>query len=364
MITNNKKILIAAGGTGGHIFPAYSLLKHFKEKNFDVKIITDKRGHRFLKYYQDADVKIVLSGTIIKNKLFKSIFSLIKIKICFFNVLIHMLFNRPKLVFGMGGYLSFPICLAAKVLGIPFIIYESNLHIGRANKYLLPFAKKMFVSYSELEGINLKHKSKIIQIGNIIRKEIINYTHKNYVNNDKLNILILGGSQAAKIFAETLPAIFVQCLQNGIKLEIYQQCLPSQNEKLEQFYNSNNIKFELFNFSRDILKKFEKINLVITRSGASIIAELLNCKIPFISIPLKTSADNHQYKNAKYFEKKGYNILIEEEDINTKLFTLIKSIHEDRSLINRIIKKQNEYSDKLVFEKIDQKTKEIIDAKN
>ena len=364
-MNSNNKILIAAGGTGGHIFPAYSLMRHFKEKKFDVKIITDKRGYRFLKHYQDADLKIVLSGTIIKKKPFKSIFSLIKMTICFFNVLAYMLLNRPKLVFGMGGYLSFPICLAAKVLRIPFIIYESNLLIGKANKYLLPFAKKMFVSYSELEGVDLKYKSKIIQIGNIIRKEILNYNNKNYTNNEnKLNILILGGSQAAKIFAEILPSIFVSCSKNGISLEIYQQCLPDQNKKLEQLYNLNKIKFELFNFSNDILKIFEKINLVITRSGASITGELLNCKIPFISIPLRTSADEHQFKNAKYFEEKGYNFLIEEKDINTKLFTLIKSIHEDKSLIKQIVEKQKKHSDKLVFEKIDQKIKEIFYAKN
>ena len=103
----------------------------------------------------------------------------------------------------MGGYSSFPICIAAVILKIKFIIYENNLIIGKANKHLLNFAEKIFVSYNDLEGIAEKNKKKIIVVGNIIREEIINYN----LNNDPkskgntLNILVLGGSQGAKVFA-------------------------------------------------------------------------------------------------------------------------------------------------------------------
>ena len=125
--------------------------------------------------------------------------------------LLFLLNNRPSIIFGMGGYSSFPICIAASILRIKFIIYENNLIIGKANKYLLPFAKKILVSYEELEGIPEKYKNKVIQIGNIVREEIIKTDQSIKTNKlDILKILILGGSQAAKVFAEKLPQIFEQ----------------------------------------------------------------------------------------------------------------------------------------------------------
>jgi UDP-N-acetylglucosamine--N-acetylmuramyl-(pentapeptide) pyrophosphoryl-undecaprenol N-acetylglucosamine transferase len=266
----------------------------------------------------------------------------------------------------MGGYSSFSFCLAAKILNIPFIIYENNLYIGKANKYLLPFAKKLFVSNNDLEGVTDKYKNKICEIGNIIRKEILNFEKKtdNKKKDGEIKILILGGSQAAKIFAEKLPDIFKKCNDAKIPLKIYQQCLPEQNEFLTAFYKDINIEFEIFNFSNDILRYFSKINLAITRSGSSMLAELLNSKIPFISVPLPTSADNHQLKNAIYYEKNQYSYLIEEKDLNNKLFKLIKMIYENESLLDQIISKQKEYSDKSVYENIDKEINKLLNEQD
>ena len=266
----------------------------------------------------------------------------------------------------MGGYSSFPICVAAKILRIPFIIYENNLHIGKANRYLLPYAEKIFVSYKELEGISEKHHKKVYKIGNIIRKEILNYQFKFDSNqkDEKLKILILGGSQAAKVFAQKLPEIFKECVESNIPLKIYQQCLPEQNKNLSSFYENLNINFEVFNFSNNILEFFSKANLAITRSGSSMLAELINSKIPFISVPLPSSADNHQLKNANYYEKKGYSYLVEEKDLDTKLFRLIKKINEDRSLLREIVIKQRQHSDKSVYENIDIQINKIINERH
>ena len=109
----------------------------------------------------------------------------------------------------MGGYSSFPVCIAASILRIKFIIYENNLIIGKANRYLLPFANKIFVSYKELEGIADKYKNKVFEIGNIIREEIINSNINSDQSSrfDNLNILVLGGSQGAKVFADDMPQI-------------------------------------------------------------------------------------------------------------------------------------------------------------
>ncbi len=362
-----EKIIIATGGTGGHIFPAYSLAKHFIDsKKINVQIISDKRGLKYLKEYNDLKIIEINSSTIFKKNIFYVLFSILIIFYSIFKSLVFLLMNRPNLVFGMGGYSSFPVCIAATILKIPFIIYENNLYTGRANRYLLPFAKKIFVSNKELEGISKKYRKKVYEVGNIIRKEFLNFQFKSMSNqNDRrLNILILGGSQAAKIFAEKLTEIFKRCSDAKISLKIYQQCLPEQNNFLTTFYKDLNIEFEIFNFSSNILDYFSKINLAITRSGSSMLAELINARIPFISVPLPSSAEDHQLKNAIYYEKKGYSYLIEEKDLQVKLFELIKKISEDPSLLQEIIKKQRQYSDKAVYKNIDQQINKLINEEH
>ena len=362
MIKKINNIIIATGGTGGHILPAYSLAKHFKEKEISVKIVSDKRGLKYFPSGHDLKITQIPSATIYKKNIFQLFFSITIMFHALIRAFIFILNNKPDLVFGVGGYSSFPICIAAKILKVPFIIYENNLYIGRANRYLLPYAKKIFVSFKELEGISKKYQKKVCQIGNIIRKEILNFQQKsdNDINDKKIKILILGGSQAAKVFAERLPQIFKECYNNKISLKIYQQCLPEQNEFLTSFYKESNIDFEVFNFSDDIQDYFSKINLAITRSGASVLAELINAKIPFITVPLPTSADNHQLKNAIFYEKNQYSYLIEEKYLSKKLFKLIKKIDEDRALLSQITNKQKQYSDKSVYENIDKQIKKII----
>ena len=366
MNNKHRKIVIATGGTGGHVLPAYNLAKHFFDNKINVELTCDKRGLKYLKNYKNIKVNLIPSSTIFKNNIFKSIFSTIIILYSVFRSFLFLLFNRPDLVFGMGGYSSFSICIAAKALNIPFIIYENNLYIGKANKYLLPYAKNIFVSHKELEGISLRYRKKIFEIGNIIQKEIINFQDQtnSSCDNQKLKILILGGSQAAKVFAEKLPKIFDQCVNNNINLKIFQQCLPEQNEYLISFYKDLKINFEIFNFSNNIISYYSKINLAITRSGSSVLAELINAKIPFISVPLPTSVDDHQLKNAIYYRKKGYSYLVNEKNLDKELFNLIKKIDRDKSLLKMIKSKQREFSDKNVYENIDNQMSRIFNEKN
>ena len=366
MKNNLKKIIIATGGTGGHVFPAYNLAKHFINSNqADVEIISDSRGLKYLKNYNDIKFIKIVSSTIFKKNIFKKALSMFIIFYSIFKSLIVLFIKKPIIVFGMGGYSSFPVCVAATILRKPFILYENNLHIGKANKYLLPFAKKIFVSNKELEGISDKYRKKVFQIGNIINKEIINFQNNLSQNYDdkKLRILILGGSQAAKVFGEKLTEIFKELNKEKISFKIYQQCLPMQNEFLNSLYEQLNIDYEIFNFSNNILHYFTKSNLAITRSGSSMLAELVNAKIPFISVPLPSAAEDHQLKNAVYYEKKGYGFLIEEKNLDKKLLQLIKKINQDKSLLRQMIDKQKEYSDKLVYENIDKQIAKIINEK-
>ena len=364
----NKKIkaYIAVGGTGGHVFPGYHLAKHLINQNYDVELIIDKRGQKYLEKSSGIKMVILPSSPITNKNFFKIFISSILI---FFSILrstIFLLFNRPSLIIGMGGYASFPMCVAASILKIKFFIYENNLVIGKANKYLLPLADKIFVANKELEGIPKKYSYKIIEIGNIIKKEILNSSDTNVdsKNYKKINILVIGGSQAAKIFAEKLPNIFKTCSSRGVPLKIFQHCLPKQNYELKIFYEKNNIEFETFNFTNQLEQYFSRVNLAITRSGSSILAELTNAKIPIISVPLPSSADNHQLKNANFYQSKGLAFLIEEKDLNSKLSDLILNIYENKDILKKIIDDQRQHSDKNVYNNINQLLKKIFNEKN
>lgn len=361
-----KKILIATGGTGGHIFPAYSLANYFLNKNFNVKLTIDKRGLKYLKGYKNLKFVIIPSSPLSQKNFFSFLLSIFFIVVSTIKSFIFLLFERPSIVIGMGGYSSFPTCIAASILRIRFVIYENNLIIGKANKYLLPFTKKIFVSYKDIEGIKNKYINKVVVLGNIIRQEIIDSVLIRNSNSEfnNIKILVLGGSQAAKIFAEKLPQIFEKLKNSGLKIKIYQQCHQEQTDKLSQFYKRAEIDYETFNFTDKILDYYLRVNLVITRSGASVLGELINIKLPFISIPLPSSADNHQYKNAKFYQKKGLGYLIEEKDIENKLFELIKLIFIDKSALKNIISKQNQYSDKKIFSNLNIQINKIIHEKS
>ena len=361
-----KKIIIASGGTGGHIFPAYSLANYLTKSNYNVILTLDNRGFKYLADYKNLKLVKIPSSPLRKKNIFNFLFSIIKIIFSIFKSLAFLIFNRPRIIFGMGGYSSFPICIAAKILKIDFIIYENNMMIGKANKYLLPFAKKIFVSYKELEGIPSKYSDKVHQIGNIVREEMINKKFDNFEKEviNKIHILVLGGSQGAKVFGEKLPQIFEKLKKSKIPIKIFQQCPIDQNDYLTKFYKDVKIDCEIFNFSSQIIDYYHKANLVITRAGASVLGELININKLFISIPLPSSADNHQLKNAEYYASKGFGFLIEEKDVNYKLFDLIKSIYVDNSLIKKILASQRQYSDKNTFKNIESHLERIVNEKN
>jgi len=360
-----KKILIATGGTGGHVFPAYSLAQYLSNKNFYVQLTTDKRGANYLKEHKNLNLIELPSSPLVKKNLFELILSFFTIFFSILRAFIFLLFNRPSVVFGMGGYSSFPICIAASILRIKFVIYENNLIIGKANKYLLPMTEKMFVSYKELDGIPKKYSDKVFEIGNLIREEIINAKIIDQEERfDKIKILVLGGSQAAKTFANVLPEIFEKIKKSDIPLKVYQQCQVKQNDQLAQFYKKNGIEYEIFTFTSKIINYYLKSNLVITRAGASVLGELINIKIPFIAIPLPSSADNHQYKNAEFYAKKGYGYLLEEKNIKNDLYHLIKSIFKDKKSLNNVLLNQRQYSDKEIFKNLASQIEKILNEKN
>ena len=365
MKIQNNKILIGTGGTGGHVFPSLSLAGYLSKK-YNIEIITDKRGLKYLDNFDQSKVKIINSGTIYRKNIFKVVIGIIMILNSFFLSLIFMIRSRPSLVIGMGGYSSFPICLASYCLRIPIIIYENNLIIGRANKFLIPLANKILVSTKSIQGIKKKYIGKVFHSGYILREHIykIKKEKKNISIKKDISILIMGGSQSAKIFGEILPNILIKCFQNDFNIKIFQQCLDYQIPKLTKIYNECSIQFELFSFSHDISKYYKLADLAITRSGASSLSELINLRIPFIAIPLPSAADNHQFLNASYFEKKGYGFLLKEKFVADKLFEILISFKKNENKLATIREKMEDHSDEEALIKSEKLINKILYEQN
>ena len=346
-----KKIIFTSGGTGGHIFPAINLMKHMANKGYEVLIVTDVRGKKFTDNYSEFKSYILKierpTNNIITRKLlyYFSIFS------STINSIQILKKEKPDLIFGFGGYASFPISVLSKLFNIPLVIYENNMILGRANKYLSLFSKKILVANNITNLFSKKHKKKIYKVGNILNKKIINYLGVEKKNEDFFSILVLGGSQGAKIFGEIIPPVIKMIKDKGHKIKINQQTLYDQRSKIEDFYIKNNIKNNIFDFNSDILKLITSSNLAITRCGASTTAELTHTLTPFIAVPLKNSVANHQYLNAEYYEKNNCCWILEQNNFNTQnLLNLILNIIENKSKLESAskamqkIRNQNVYS--------------------
>ena len=358
----SKKIIFSAGGTGGHIFPATNLMKHFSEKGYEVVLVTDKRGNNFINKYSKFKSYELRAGTPTnKNFLFK-ILSLIMIFYSLLKSIIILKKENADLIIGFGGYVSFPSCFVSKFFNLPLVIYEPNMVVGRTNKYLLSFAKKIFLAKTIKINFPKKYQNKVYIVGSIINKNIIN--HSNFKKNkDKENfsILVLGGSQGAEIFGKIIPPVINMIKDKGYRIEVNQQCTKSQKNSLVDYYYKNNIKSYVFEFDKNILNLILSSDIAITRCGASTTAELAYTLTPFIAVPLPNSVDNHQYLNAKFYEDKGCCWLLDQNNFNREnLFNLVIETIKDKKKLEskRENMKKNYIGD--VYNIIETQIKEII----
>lgn len=333
---NNKQekstILIAAGGTGGHVFPSLSVINEIQYHNFI--IITDQRSKDYFTNFlkkKNINIKIFThkisspSNKFIINKikpLFQIIVSIIKSIFLIINY-------KPNVVIGFGGYPSVAPVLAAKIFNIPSIVHEQNSIIGRANKLLCKISNVLALSF--LDTKNTKNISKSMFTGNPVRKEFYDIGKVKYQLPKKLmkiNILVYGGSLGASFFSQYLTSI-ICALPKEIKnnLKISQQVRKEHMNSVSQVYKSHNIDYEISTFFDDISNKFKIAHLIITRAGGSTIAEILASNRPVILVPFPNSLDNHQLQNARFIEANNGGWVFDQtkSDIN-ELSTLIKNI--------------------------------------
>jgi len=358
----SKKIIFSAGGTGGHILPAINLMKHFFEKGYDVVLVTDKRGKNYVNKYSKFKSYELRAGTLTKKNFLNKILSLFIIFYSLLKSIIILKKEKANIVIGFGGYVSFPASLASKFFNLPLVVYEPNIVLGRTNKYLLSFAKKVFLAKNIKKDFPEKFKYKTDIVGPIINKKIINHSNfERKKNKEIFSILVLGGSQGAEIFGKIVPSVVNMVKEKGYNIQINQQCLAKQKDTISNYYKEKDIKNYLFEFEKNILDLILSSDLAITRCGASATAELVCTLTPFIAVPLPDSIDDHQYLNAKFYEDKDYCWILDQNNFNREnLFNLIIEIITDKKKLE--IKYENmkkNYSNN-VYSAIETKIEEII----
>ena len=310
----NKKILISTGGSGGHVIPATIIYKHL-EHNFDVSMTSDFRGVKFLNK-DEYNLKIFNVRPISKNLLIMP-FDFVLMIILIFKSISFLRKNKINILISTGGYMSLPLCIGAKILNIKLLLFEPNMVLGRSNKFFISYCQKIFCYSNNVKKFTIKFKNKIKVIPALLRKNFYDKRdNNNYI--DTINLLIIGGSQGAKIFDDLVKNTIIE-LSKKYKLKIYQQTSSINFESFKKTYENNNINCELFNFNDDVINFMQKTDLCITRAGASTLAELNFNEIPYLAIPLPTAKDNHQFENAYFYNKLGFNWLLNQKETDEKI---------------------------------------------
>ncbi|NSM56980.1 UDP-N-acetylglucosamine--N-acetylmuramyl-(pentapeptide) pyrophosphoryl-undecaprenol N-acetylglucosamine transferase [Wolbachia endosymbiont of Atemnus politus] len=300
-------IILATGGTGGHIFPAITLAKALKAQKHNCTLFTDKKTDK------DADVEsYILPLCRPSNNKFK--FFLLLTYSCVL-ALYQIRKLKSKLVIGFGSYASFPTLLAAKILSIPIILHEQNIILGRVNRFFFKSAKLIAASFPETKYAK---SSKCIFIGNFVDIKAQNYSNTEEI----LNILIIAGSQGASFFDDVVSDVICNLpAEMKKKIRVTQQCTKKNINKVEDLYKSEKVNSELSEFFDDRGNRLVSAHLVISRAGATSIAEITLAKRPAIYIPYPYSKDNHQLYNAKYIEDSGAAMIVEQNSEAKKNLT-------------------------------------------
>jgi len=306
-----QRILISTGGSGGHVVPATILYEHLKDQ-FHVSMSTDYRGMKFLdkdKYNLD-----IFNITQISKNFFLLPFQFFLIIYLIIKSIFFLKKKRIEILISTGGYMSLPLCLASKILNVKLFLFEPNMVLGRSNKFFIKSCEKIFCYSGKIKNFPNKYINKISVIPALLRKKFYNVKKAEGIDKN-INLLIIGGSQGAKIFDTLINSSIIE-LSKKYSLKIYQQTNLINFKNLENFYKDNNIDYELFDFNEDISNLMSRSNICITRAGASTLAELVFLNLPCVAIPLPTSKDNHQYENAFFYNEIGCNWILNQNEIN------------------------------------------------
>ena len=309
-------VILATGGTGGHVFPAEALAGELAARGYRLALVTDHRGDAFSGVLGDLEIHRIRAGGIAGKKLIDIIHSGSELAIGLFQA--HALLRRlvPQLVIGFGGYASVPTMLAAGLGGYAAAIHEQNAVLGRANRMLASRVKKIATCFDNVAGVPEGMDTRVVRTGMPVRPAVIACRDTPYPELDDdspLHLLVFGGSQGARVLSDVVPHA-VGCLGDHLKqrLRITQQCRPEDLDRVRDEYANAGVAAELEIFFDDLPKRIGASHLVIGRSGASTVAELTTIGRPAILIPYPNATDDHQSGNAHAIDEAGGGWLINE----------------------------------------------------
>ncbi len=334
-----KSVMLAAGGTGGHLFPAFALAQELGRRGVVVDLVTDERGDRYGTGFPARAVHTVPSATLSGRSVgavTKTVLSLGSGVRAAYALLGRV---RPAAVIGFGGYPTFPPLVAAKLRRIPTAIHEANAVLGRANRMLAPRVSAIATSFEQTALLSESLGARVRFTGNPVRDAVIDWSARSYraaQTDEPFNLLVFGGSQGARYFSEAVPPAIAHLSPNArARLRIVQQCREEDLAEVRNAYAAAGVTAELQTFFKDLPERMANAHLVIGRAGASSIAELTVLGRPAVLVPLPHAVDNDQLRNAKRLADAGAGWCIEQMGLTPeKLAATIASLMEQPAVLS------------------------------
>jgi len=313
-------LVIAAGGTGGHMFPAQALAEAMLSLGWRVKLSTDARGARYAGGFPNAvEIEKVSSATFSRGGVLAKALVPFRIVGGVLGAIIGFLRDRPDVVVGFGGYPSIPALSAAWALRLPRMIHEQNGVLGRVNRVFA--ARVSRVACGTWPTTNIPDGAKAVHTGNPVRATIADRAAAGYIapGDYPMQILAIGGSQGAHVLAETVPAA-IAALPDEIRrhVSIAQQARAEDADTVRAFYDQHGIRAEVSPFFDDVPRRMTEAQLVISRAGASSVADISVIGRPAILIPYPHATEDHQSANARGLVEAGAAILIPQSQLDAE----------------------------------------------
>lgn len=315
--------VVAAGGTGGHMFPAEALAREMAARGWRVVLATDKRGEQYAHAFP-AEALLALDAATGRGPI-----GLLKAGVAILKGVgqAKAAFDRlgADVVVGFGGYPSAPALVAAVATRRPTVIHEQNAVLGRTNRMLASTVGTVAAAFPTLWRAPARVGARARLVGNPVRPDIRALFDRAYVapvEDGPIHVLVTGGSQGARILSETAPralAALPEAIRNRLKVQ--QQSRPETLEAARQIYLDAGIEAEVAPFFRDMADRLSKAHLVIGRAGASTCSELAVAALPSVLIPLKIAMDDHQTLNARALSEAGAAKVIAEDDLTVQRLT-------------------------------------------
>ena len=314
---SGRLLLIAAGGTGGHMFPAQALAEVMLARGWRVKLSTDDRGARYAGGFPpEVRVERVASATFARGGGLAKLAVPFRIAGGILGALVSQLRDRPAVVVGFGGYPSIPALAAAWVLRRPRMIHEQNGVLGRVNR---AFARRVDRIACGTWPTTLPEGVEAVPTGNPVRRAVLDRAGAGYIEpgDYPMSVVVIGGSQGARILSDVVPAAFA-ALPPALKanLRVAHQARDEDAARAEAAYDEAGIPAEIAPFFPDIPRRLSEAQLVISRSGASSVADIGVIGRPSILVPFAAATADHQTANARGLVEAGAAILIPENRLD------------------------------------------------